>query len=215
MQILYLIRHGETAHNRDGRVQGHTESDLSDMGREQAARIADRLSKVPFVAAYSSPLRRAWDTCQIAIGDRMDVTAHMGLREINLGSWEGKKASALRKQYPVDVKEWFRRPTRVNIEGAETIRVFRNRVVTTMNEILNAHDEGAVAVFAHGGVICTYLTSVLNMRLDDIWRFKIRNGSVTRVLFPMESPRVDLLGDVHHLDGLLRPPPAKSFRLFP
>jgi broad specificity phosphatase PhoE len=215
MQILYLIRHGETAHNRDGLVQGHTESDLSDLGREQAARVAGRLSRVPLVAAYSSPLRRAWDTCQAAIGDRMEATAHLGLREMNLGVWEGKKATALRKLYPADVKEWFHRPTRVNIEGAETIRVFRNRVVGTMNEILDAHDAGSVAVFAHGGVICSYLTSVLNMRLDDIWRFKIRNGSVTRVLFQMESARVDLVGDVHHLEGLVRHPPTKSFRLFP
>jgi len=53
------------------------------------------------------------------------------------------------------------------------------------------------------------------MDLDDIWRFKIRNGSVTRVIFPQNRPRIDLLGDIHHLEGALPEVPGGAFRLFP
>jgi alpha-ribazole phosphatase len=84
-----------------------------------------------------------------------------------------------------------------------------------MTDIRAAHPDATVAVFAHGGVICAYLTYLLGMRLDDIWRFKIRNCSLTRVLFPMHKPRVDLLGDVHHLEGAMREIPPRAFRLFP
>jgi hypothetical protein len=53
------------------------------------------------------------------------------------------------------------------------------------------------------------------MKLDDLWRFKIRNASVTRVLFPQDRARVDLLGDIHHLNGVFRDVPDRPFRLFP
>jgi broad specificity phosphatase PhoE len=84
-----------------------------------------------------------------------------------------------------------------------------------MTGIPNVHDTGEVAVVTHGGVICAYLTSLLGMKLDDLWQFKIRNGSVTRVLFPQGRARVDLLGDIHHLDGAFREIPNRPFRLFP
>jgi broad specificity phosphatase PhoE len=138
-----------------------------------------------------------------------------GLREINLGSWEGKKAPELRREYPEKVKMWFQSPSRVGIEGAESLRAFRGGVARAMSSIRADHPDDTVAVFAHGGVICAYLTYLLGMKLDDIWRFKIRNGSLTRVLFPMNKPRVDLLGDIHHLEGAMRELPQGSFRLFP
>ena len=67
MQVIYLIRHGETVFNRDGRVQGHTESDLSELGREQARRVGDRIRGVEFDAVFTSPLRRAEETCSIDV----------------------------------------------------------------------------------------------------------------------------------------------------
>jgi broad specificity phosphatase PhoE len=215
MQVIYLIRHGETDHNRDGRVQGYTESSLSDLGEEQARRVRDRVRGIRIAAAYSSPLRRAVDTCRVAVGDTVRWQTHEGLREIHLGEWEGRRAAELRRDYPDQVKLWFQKPSRVKIEGAETIRAFRARVTRAFDAIREDHRDETIAAFAHGGVICTYLTSLLGMKLDDIWRFKIRNCSLTRVIFPQNRPRVDLLGDVSHLDGAMREIPKGSFRLFP
>jgi len=215
MLVLYLIRHGETDFNATGRVQGHTESDLSELGLEQARRVEQRLRGVSFIRAYSSPLRRAVQTAEIALGGVTDVELCDGIKEINLGVWEGRTAAALRREYPREVKRWFVEPSKLRIEDGETIRAFRARVVRSMDRIRADHDRGIVAVFAHGGVICTYLTKLLGMKLDDIWRFKIRNASVTRVIFPQDRPRVDLLGDVHHLDGALPVIPGGVFRMFP
>ena len=215
MQVIYLIRHGETDFNRDGRIQGYTESSLSDLGVEQARRVGERLRGLGISHAYASPLRRAADTCRIALDGSVAWETREGLREVHLGVWEGEKASALKQRYPEDVKLWFERPSAVRIEGAETIRAFRARVTRTMDAIRAERPEGVIAVFAHGGVICTYLTRLLGMKLDDIWRFKIRNGSITRVLFPDDRARVDLLGDVAHLDGAIREVARPGFRLFP
>lgn len=215
MHVLYLIRHGETDFNRDGRIQGHTESDLSERGRDQARRVGERLRQHDLIAAYTSPARRAVDTCNIALDGMVPVHEREGLREIHLGAWEGRKAADLRVEFPDEVRLWFEKPSAVHIDGAETLLDFRDRVTTTMDGIRGGYDGGAIAVFAHGGVICTYLTSLLGMSLDDIWRFKIRNGSLTRVIFPMGRPRIDLLGDIHHLDGVMPELPERPFRLFP
>jgi probable phosphoglycerate mutase len=214
-QVLYLIRHAETAYNREGRVQGHIESSLSRLGSQQAKRIGERLGYIDFVAAYSSPSKRAVQTSRLAFGRDIEVETREGLREIRLGKWEGQKASVLRRRYPRDVYLWFHEPSAVRIPGAETIGQFRRRVVREVNRIRKEHPAGETAIVTHGGVICAYLTAVLGMKLDDLWRFKIRNASVTRVLFPHDRARIDLLGDIHHLDGVFREVPDRPFRLFP
>jgi broad specificity phosphatase PhoE len=214
MQTLYLIRHGETEFNREGRVQGHTESSLSPLGQEQARRLGMRIGGLGLGAVYTSPARRAVDTCRIALDGSIAWETREGLREINLGVWEGKKAAEIRRLYPEDVKVWFQKPSALRIEGAETMRRFRGRVARTIDGIRDAHPDSTIAVFAHGGVICVYLTHLLGMKLDNIWRFKIRNGSITRVTFPGQRPRIDLLGDDHHLGDAIRELPPKAFRIF-
>ncbi len=215
MLVLYLIRHAETGFNRVGRLQGHSESTLSRLGRTQARRVGERLDYVRFVAAYSSPSRRTLQTARLAFGKRVEVASRDGLREINLGAWEGQRATTLRKRYPEQVRLWFHRPSAVRIEGAETVATFRRRVVREMDGIRKAHPAGEIAVVTHGGVICAYLTALLGMKIDDLWQFKIRNGSVTRILFPQGRARIDLLGDIHHLNGAVREMPKRPFRLFP
>jgi broad specificity phosphatase PhoE len=214
MQVIYLIRHAETGFNRDGRVQGHSESNLSPLGVKQARRVGRRLGYVEFVAAYASPSTRTMDTARLALG-KADIVPREGLREIRLGDWEGQKADELRKRYPREVERWFHSPMAVRIPGAETVGQFRRRVVREMNRIRKEHPAGEIAVVTHAGVICAYLTSVLGMSLDDLWSFKIRNASVTRVLFPQGKARIDLLGDIHHLEGVFRETPNRPFRLFP
>ena len=215
MQVLYLIRHAETEYNREGRVQGRTDSPLSELGREQAMRLRGRIAGIKLAAAAASPAQRAVDTAHTALDGTMQLETYEGLREMNLGVWEEQLAADIRKAYPGEIKVWFDRPSRVRIEGGETMRSFRRRVTDSMNEIRDLHADRTVAVFTHGGVIRIYLTALLGMKLDNVWRFKIDNCSLTRVLFPGNKPRVDLLGDVHHLDGALRKIAPDAPRLFP
>jgi broad specificity phosphatase PhoE len=155
------------------------------------------------------------ETARIALDGAIPFDTREGIREMNLGAWEGRIAAEIRRSYPDEVKLWFERPSQIRIKGGETVQRFRLRVTRAMNAIREDYSDRTIAVITHGGVICAYMTSLLGMKLDDIWRFKIRNGSVTRVLFPTNKPRIDLLGDVHHLDGALREIPPNAPRMFP
>jgi broad specificity phosphatase PhoE len=204
MQRLTLIRHGESEWNRDGRIQGFQDSDLSDLGREQAIRLRERLDLEKIDVAYASTATRAYQTAQLALGHRLEVEVRPGLCEINLGTWEGQIASELKRLQPRETDLWFRAPSKVHIEGAETLRAFRRRATREMNRIRSLHGDASIVVFTHGGVICTYLTRLLGLKLDDLWRFKIRNASITRIIFPTDQPRIEVLNDVSHLNGAVR-----------
>ena len=69
MGVIYLIRHGETEWNSQGRIQGHTDIGLSEIGRSQAVSTAKRLENIKFDAAYSSDLTRTKDTAKVILGN--------------------------------------------------------------------------------------------------------------------------------------------------
>jgi probable phosphoglycerate mutase len=215
MQTIFLIRHGESEWNRDGRVQGYQNSGLSELGIRQAKRLKKRLNNEFIDHIASSTAGRALQTCSRAMGSKANVEMCERLREINLGIWEGKKITYLRKKYPRQVETWYHTPSRLRIEGGETMLAFRRRIAGEMSRIRREHQDETIAIFTHGGVICTYLTYLLGMKLDDMWSFKIKNGSLTTIIFPNERPRIELLGCVEHLEITECLPRKKSARIFP
>ena len=86
MGRLFVVRHGETVWNREGRIQGHTDVALSDRGMEQARLLAQRLEPVKFDAAYASDLCRASQTASLILeGREVPVTPTPSLREYHKG----------------------------------------------------------------------------------------------------------------------------------
>ncbi|MBZ0129970.1 MAG: histidine phosphatase family protein [Rhodobacteraceae bacterium] len=102
---IYLLRHGQTDWNAARRVQGQRESDLSDLGRNQAARQGEILRaagfSVPPWQLYASPLRRTRQTAALALGPLADrVVFDDRLKEIGMGRWEGMLYSEVAATWP-------------------------------------------------------------------------------------------------------------------
>jgi len=107
--VIYLVRHGQTAFNRDGRLQGHLDSDLTELGLTQARRAGATLRRLVSEAGdtggwrlVSSPLGRARATADeiaAALGD-VTVEADPRLIEVSFGAWDGRLRSELQAQYP-------------------------------------------------------------------------------------------------------------------
>src|SRR3989304_1172792 len=101
MTQLILVRHGETVWNREKRMQGHTDTVLSETGRQQAAALGRRLSTPAFAALYSSDLLRAWDTAgALAQKTGRGIVTDSGLRERRFGIFEGLTRDEIRESYP-------------------------------------------------------------------------------------------------------------------
>ena len=94
--VLYFIRHGESTHNAEGRIQGHSDAPLSSLGRQQSEAAAKALASIAFDAIYSSPLRRALETAQIiAAPHGLPVLTDPRLMELNVGVFQDRLRSEL------------------------------------------------------------------------------------------------------------------------
>lgn len=201
LRALYLVRHAESVWNRERRVQGeYLAVSLSPEGKRQAQLLGNRLRTLSFEHVYCSIAERALETARIALGNDYPITVLNELHELSLGAWEGRLIEEINEENPGEIDRWYRDPTTVNVDGMEDIEQFRDRSVSVIRHIIDTSGDGNVVVVTHGGIICTYLTSILNMSVSDLWSFSLPNASITTVVLDFK-PRLRSFGDTAHLDG--------------
>ena len=150
MTTLIFVRHGETDWNAQHRWQGHSDTKLNDVGREQARRLAEELETVD--AVYSSDLARARETAEIlAARLRLEVRLDPRLRERGFGAWEGMTMNEIESSFPEEQARW--RAGNAAGVGEESFEAFATRVGSFIEEVSRRHDGEAVLVVAHGGTI--------------------------------------------------------------
>ncbi|MDE0572796.1 histidine phosphatase family protein [Demequina sp. B12] len=162
---LYVVRHGRTQWNADGRLQGASDIPLNADGRDQIARTAHALA--PLLPAdstvVSSPLVRAADTAQ-AIGSAagLDVAFDPRFQERAYGVWEGLTIAEREATYPDQMKVW-RGGGEPQIDGYETHAQVTARVIAGIEEWAQRADSTLVVV-AHGSAITQGLHALLDLR---------------------------------------------------
>ena len=126
---LYLIRHGQTDWNIQGKIQGSHDIPLNDTGRAQAKLVAEGMDSRPVTKIFSSTLMRAVETARM-IGDRQHVDIYLvpGLIEVEFGKWEGMTWAEIKEQYPNEYERWFINPVEVAPPGGETQMMVMERV---------------------------------------------------------------------------------------
>lgn len=174
MRIL-LARHGETAWNVEGRHQGQGyDIPLSDRGRVQALALARRLEEVELVRAVASPLLRARQTAELALGDRAPMLQFdEALMEIAHGDWEGRLATEIRAEQPELLRAWRETPHTVTLPGGESFNDVQHRAWPAFAracEGLGAED--TVLVVTHDGVNRALVCRILGLSLERVWAFR-------------------------------------------
>ncbi len=204
MLKLYLIRHGETDWNADGRIQGHSDIELNARGLEQARRLAARMpDEGEFTALYASPLRRAFRTAEM-IGSALNlpVTPDARLLERSLGMLEGLTMSEIREKYPEVHRAWHDGGPRPHIIGEESREDFVKRVQAFVHDIHLKHAEGRVLAITHGGTINMLLMVALNLDMERPLPFYIDNASINVVQWGERGARLRVLNDAYHLNPM-------------
>jgi broad specificity phosphatase PhoE len=163
--LQYLVRHGESVSNSEGRVQGQADVELSPLGHEQARRVAawcrDLAAAVPIGEIWSSPLRRARETAAViaqAVG--RPVLVEEGLRELHAGVFQGHLWADLEATFPEAVARWRSGDVHYRIPGGESRAQLAARGRQAL-EALAARDTPGMIVVAHGGVLTAALGSML------------------------------------------------------
>src|ERR1043166_7517441 len=103
---IFMVRHGDTVLSAEDRFAGETDVELSEKGREEARRLAERLKSEKITAIYASPLGRTVETARIiAKPHDLQVQTCDGFREISHGHWEGMRRREGEENFPVETAE--------------------------------------------------------------------------------------------------------------
>jgi len=204
---LYLIRHGQSDGNAEGRFGGHGPTPLSKLGFEQAERTANLLAKEEINAIYSSDLLRAVQTAEpLAKLLNLKINKSRAFRERNVGVLESLTFDECKEKYPRDYYALVHRKVNYKITGGESYRQLLSRVSGELRAILRKHPQERVAIFSHTGVLC-YLTLFLLGAIQrdtkqtpwiitsncGINRFEVRS---------LRNVRVLTLNDTRHLSSI-------------
>ncbi|MDP9348312.1 MAG: histidine phosphatase family protein [Gemmatimonadota bacterium] len=159
---VFLIRHGATVLTAEDRFAGAIDVPLSDEGREQARRLALRLSEEAVTAVYASPLGRALETARIlARPHGLEVRTRDELREISHGRWERMTRREVEERFPEETAAWEEDPYTFAPEGGETGLAVTARALPAMIDIVRAHPGENVVVVSHKATIRLLLSSLL------------------------------------------------------
>lgn len=200
---LLLVRHGETDWNTTLRYQGHLAISLNERGRNQSLRAAEALAKEGASALYASDVVRAWETAVI-IGQLLglDPQPLPGLREVDVGLWEGLTPDELYARYPEHMAEIERDPANTVRLGGESYAQMQLRVVAAIEELRVRHQGETVIVATHGGPIRALICHLLGAPLGSFSRLWIDNGAISEIIHhPRYIWRVQRVNDVCHLKG--------------
>jgi probable phosphoglycerate mutase len=164
---LYLIRHGETHSNRERRFQGQLDVPLSPAGQAQALALARWLATRPvrFGALYSSDLRRAAQTAEIAAAHlRLTPALAPGLREIDCGEWQGLTGAEIEARFPGGLQTWHEEVDTFCLPGGESVRDLERRIVAFYHGTVARHRGEAVVLVSHEADVAAYARRVVLFR---------------------------------------------------
>ncbi len=205
--VLYLVRHGETEYNRRSIMQGRTvDIPLNEVGRRQAALLAERFTDVRLNAIYSSTLQRALETAEIVAKQHPAVPVHarFDLEEMSWGDFEGRaKDKEVLALFESLNAQWQAGDFTKQVPGGESIAQVQSRGIEALRHILGHHAGETVLVVTHGRFLRVLLASILpGFGLEKMQEIKHLNTGVNRIRFKGSMPSADYLNCTAHLSDV-------------
>jgi broad specificity phosphatase PhoE len=202
---LLLVRHGETIWNQENRWQGQADVPLSQSGYAQAQRLARRLLAEgrQIDALYTSDLARALRTAEI-LGEalRIKPSHEERWREMDIGRWSGLTTAEVATRY---AEEWERLRAGEDLPrgGGETFAQFQNRLVRSVEGLLERHAGQQVMIVSHGGAVRAFLLYCRRLGMNQFRQIeKIGNTGLSEVTIYADGQAIiHAVNDISHLDG--------------
>jgi broad specificity phosphatase PhoE len=188
--MLILARHGRTAANAQGLLQGRMDLPLDEVGREQARKIAVALASVDIV--ISSPLRRAVETAE-ALGKPIEIDDRW--IEMDFGDLDGQR------RQDIDPAIWIRlqRDVHYQPEGGESLANMMLRVTPALDELLARSERENIAVFSHVMPIKAAFSHVLHIGMETAPRTYLDQASLTRMTMTPGGAVLHSFNETGHL----------------
>jgi len=197
---LLVVRHGETAWNVEGRIQGHVDIALNALGVAQARALGERLLHDKFDAVYASDLQRAYETARFALRDAGRVVIpEPRLRERHLGVLQGLTGQEALVRQPAAWNAFKSRDPALTLEGGESLEEFFRRVTGLVEELVQRHAGARLLLVTHVGVLDALYRHASGMALARARDFSLYNASVNVLHHQGNGWRIETWGDISHL----------------
>jgi len=201
---FFLVRHGATQLSAEDRFAGAVDVELSDEGRFQAQKLAERLADDHLSAVYCSPMTRTLQTASIlAQPHNLPLLRRDGLREINHGHWEGMRRADVESQFPEEYAAWEQDPFTFAPEGGEAGVNVIARALPVIREIVLEHRGQNVLVVSHKATLRLLISSLLGFDARG-YRDRLDQSPACLNVLDFKDPvraRLMLFNDVsHYLD---------------
>jgi probable phosphoglycerate mutase len=195
--LIYCVRHGESAYNAEGRIQGQSNVPLSSLGLRQAQALLHALAPLPIEAVYASPLSRAMETARpIAEALKLSIQTDERLMEINAGVFQDRLRSELADAFPQEYSKWKSPDPDFRIPGGESRRDLMVRSKAAF-EAIHAAGHQKVLVVAHGGSLTAAFKGLVGVPAERN-PFSLYNGSISTLRWESDVQLLTL-NQIDHL----------------
>lgn len=197
--LIYFVRHGETAENAGGVVQGQTDVPLNENGLKQAQLVGERLKNEPFDVILSSDLQRAAITAR-SIANGREIIYTPKLREWKLGHWEGKNIQLVREIYPEEHSLYRSGSPDFLPEGGESRREFYQRAVDFLRETAEKYAGKKILCVTHGGFLRNIILHIAGPEVCGVVPPCVGNTSISCVRKGEGDWQIVFWNDMEHLN---------------
>ena len=199
---IYLIRHGQTEWNIQGKIQGSHDIPLNETGLMQAGLLAAGMESRPVKKIFASTLKRAQATAE-ALGNRQnaEIIPMPQLMEVEFGKWEGLTWKEIEIAYPNEYRHWVMDPAHASPPGGESQKEIINRCKEAVNEMVRqTGGREDIAVVSHGATLAWLVSVMLGPEVEDE-SIIVENASITTIHY---SPLTEIFtvlekNDITHL----------------
>ncbi len=200
---IILVRHGQTAWNKEERFRGRADLPLDDFGIKQAEAAATRLADYNAAAIYSSPLMRTMMTAEpIAAQLGLVTQPFEGLIDIDYGAWQGLSTEEALEQDANLYQQWIESPQNARFPQGEGLQDIRDRVTGVIEMVLAKHTGQKVILVSHVVVCRVFICTVLGLDNSHFWQIGQDVNAINTIGIREGKLVLNSLNDICHLKGL-------------
>lgn len=206
MTSIILVRHGQTAWNREERFRGHADIPLDETGFAQAKAVADRIAlqwtpNVIYAGSLSRTLQTARPTAQL-----FNLTVHSdpALLDVDCGDWQGLTPDEVRAKWKTEYDRYLHDPLHFQFQNGESLEAARLRAFQRVGELAKKHARKTIMLVSHTALNRLILLSVLGMDSSGFWKMRQDTGAINSFEIEHGSFTLNLLNETSHLISVSR-----------
>lgn len=203
MILIYLVRHGQTAWNKEEIFRGRTDIPLDETGLRQAELAGEYFKGMKIHGIYASPLARAWETAQkIAQFHDLKVQPMEGIIDMSFGKWEGHPHQEIQTKDREIYRQWRDEPHKVRLPGGESLEDVRVRTMAALEEAIRLHPGKTLIFVSHRVINKVLICGILGIDNSHFWQISQDPTAINLIQYKNGKYILSLMNETCHLKPL-------------